>query len=110
MPIYEFRCEDCAAKVALLVGMTADSTDERCPKCQGSRLRRLVSRFYRGRDEDARIDEIADRLEEMGEPDSPSAMRDMVREVGKAMDEDLSDELEEMYEMDAEEGDSDEID
>lgn len=66
-----------------------------------------MSRFRRGRDEDARIDEMADKLEIMGEPQSPAEMRQIVREMGKAMDEDLSDEMEEMFEsdMDGEPGD-----
>lgn len=51
-----------------------------------------------GRDEDARIDEIADRLEAMGEPESPSAMRAMMREMGAALDEGIPDEMEEIFE------------
>jgi hypothetical protein len=61
---------------------------------------RLVSRFARYRNEDDRIDEIADRLEMMGEPDSAAGMREIVRDLGKAMDEDVSDEIEELFEAD----------
>lgn len=61
---------------------------------------KLVSRFRRGRDEDARVDEMADRLEGMGEPDSPSEVREMVREMGRAMDDDMGDDMEEMFETD----------
>ena len=78
-----------------------------CPHCQGSDLVKLVSRFARYRSEDDRIDALADQLENMGEPDSPSGMREMAREMGKAMDEDMSDEMEEMFEADLE-GRSDE--
>lgn len=102
MPIYEYRCQACGKKVAILVGMTADSEEEACPHCGGKDLSRLVSRFVRGRDEDARIDEIADRLEFMGEPESEAGMRSMMREMGKAMDEDMADEMEEMFEADME--------
>jgi len=102
MPIYEYRCASCGKKVALLVGMTAEPDEETCPQCGSRQLTRLVSRFVRGRDEDARVDEIADRLEGMGEPDSEADMRGMMREMGKAMDEDMSDEMEEMFEADME--------
>ena len=108
VPIFEFRCQDCGKKFSDLVGMTADSSggDEqpsaKCPHCGSERTSKLVSRFQRYRNEDDRVDAMADRLELMGEPDSPSAMRDMVREMGKAMDEDMSDEMEEMYEADME--------
>lgn len=46
------------------------------------------------------MDEIADKIESYGEPESPSEMRNMARELGKAMDDDVSDEMEEMFEAD----------
>ena len=80
--------------------MTAQPDDERCPNCGSSDTAKLVSRFARYRNEDDRVDELADRLETMGEPDSGSQMREMMKEMGKAMDEDVSDEMEEMFEAD----------
>lgn len=103
MPVYEYRCTGCQRKYSALVGMTAEPDDEHCPHCGSSEVTRLVSRFLRGRSEDDRLDELADRMETMGEPDSEREMRRMVKEMGKAMDEDLSDEMEEMFE--AETGD-----
>ncbi|MCW5943029.1 MAG: zinc ribbon domain-containing protein [Fimbriimonadaceae bacterium] len=100
MPVYEFRCLACKAKFSALIGMVAEPDDESCPKCGSKETRRLVSRFARARSEDDRIDELADRVETMGEPDSPGAMRRLVRDMGKAMDEDMADEMEEMYEAD----------
>ena len=102
MPVFEFRCLDCNKKFSDLVGMTADSADIKCPHCGSSRSAKLVSRFQRYRSEDDRVDAMADQLEVMGEPDSPSAMREIVREMGKAMDEDMSEDMEEMFEADME--------
>ncbi len=102
MPVYEFRCERCGKKYSVLVGMTADSGEDRCPHCAAIDGKRLVSRFARYRPEDDRIDAIADRLEGMSEPDSPAEMRSMMREMGKAMDEDMSAEMEEIFEADME--------
>lgn len=52
------------------------------------------------------MDEMADRIEGMGEPDSPREMRELMREMGSAMDDDMSDEMEAMFEADmAENGD-----
>ena len=85
--------------------MTAEPDDLRCPKCASQDAERLVSRFARYRNEDARMDELADRLDAMDEPDSPNQMRSMMREMGKAMDEDVSDEMEELLETDLEAGD-----
>jgi putative FmdB family regulatory protein len=100
VPVYEYRCEACGKKFSALVGMTAEPDNEACPHCGSPGARRLVSRFARGRDEDARMEEIADRMDLMGEPNSPAAMRDMAREIGKAMDEDVADEMEEMLDED----------
>lgn len=80
--------------------MTAEPDDSRCPRCGSLDTSKLVSRPGRFRVEDDRVDEIADRLETMGEPESPTAMRETLRELGKALDEDASDEMEEMFESD----------
>jgi putative FmdB family regulatory protein len=100
MPIYEYRCKGCGKKFSALIGMTAEADNEACPHCGSLDTGKLVSRFARYRSEDDRVDAIADSLETMGEPDSPTEMREMMREMGKAMDEDMSDEMEEMFEAD----------
>lgn len=102
MPVFEFRCRQCRVKFATLVGMTADSSEVVCPSCGSKEADKLVSRFIRGKSEDARIDEMADKLEQYGEPEGNAQMRDMVREMGKAVDEDMSDDMEEMFEADME--------
>lgn len=101
MPVYEYRCQSCGKKFQTLIGIVADPGDEKCPHCGSAETNKLVSRFSRYRNEDARLDELADRMETMGEPDSASEMRSIMREMGKAMDEDASDDLEEIFEADA---------
>ncbi len=107
MPLFEYLCSQCGNKFVILVGMTAQADDESCPRCGSRETKRLVSRFARGKTEDDRIEELSDRLEAYGDPESPAEMRRMAREVGKALDEDSSDELEEMLEGDLE-GDGEE--
>lgn len=102
MPVFEFRCHQCGRKFSTLVGMTADSGSNSCPHCGSLEAKKLVSRFARVRSEDDQIDSLADRLETMGEPEDAAQMRSLVRDMGKAMDEDLSDEMEEMFEADLE--------
>ncbi len=102
VPVYEYVCPDCKRKYSALVGMTAEPDDTSCPNCKGSSAKRIVSRFARHRTEDDRVDELADELETMGDPDSPAEMRKMMREMGKALDEDVADELEEVFEADME--------
>lgn len=102
MPIYEYRCAACGKKFSALVGMTAEPDDEACPHCGSPNAQRLVSRVAKFRSEDGRIDELADRFEDMGEPESPAEMREMVKDMGRAMDDDMADEMEEMFEADME--------
>jgi putative FmdB family regulatory protein len=100
VPVYEYRCTECKKKFQALIGMVVGADDEKCPHCGSSATNKLVSRFARYRSEDDRIDELADRMENMGEPDSPSQMREVMKELGKALDEDASDEMEQMFEAD----------
>ena len=102
MPIYEFRCQTCAHKFSLLIGMVAGETAHACPKCSSSKVDKLVSRFQRYRNEDDRIDAMADRLESMDEPESGSEMREILKELGRATDDDNSAEMEEIFEADME--------
>ena len=80
--------------------MTAEPDEIKCDHCGATGGTKLVSRFARYRNEDDRIDELADRFENMSDVDDAAAMRSMVRDLGKAMDDDVSDEMEEMFEAD----------
>lgn len=42
VPIYEYRCETCGAEFERLI---LRSTQVACPRCQGTRVERLLSRF-----------------------------------------------------------------
>lgn len=85
--------------------MTVDGASTQCVNCGSTELSKLVSRVGRFRKEEARISEMADRLESMDEPDSSVEMRKMVREMGSALDEDAADEMEELFESDVAEPD-----
>ena len=102
MPIFEFRCESCGAKFATLVGMVSGASDVTCPKCSSEKVGKLVSRPAKFRNEDARIDEVADRLEATDDYGSGGQMRGLMREMGHAMDDDVADDMEEMFEADME--------
>ena len=82
--------------------MVVGDSDVSCSNCGSSQVQKLISKFVQGRSEDDRIDEMADRLESMGEPETGSEMREMMKELGRASDEDMADEMEEMFESDME--------
>lgn len=47
MALYEFFCESCQKHFEQLTSAT-DPEQGRCPKCQGNKTRRLISRFAVG--------------------------------------------------------------
>lgn len=97
MPIYEYRCESCRKRFSKLLPIAQRDTPQTCPHCGAISERRLVSRVARLRTEDQMLDDLADRMEFMGDPESPSAMRQFMREMSAAMDEDPH-EMEAMFE------------
>jgi putative FmdB family regulatory protein len=98
MPVFEYRCHNCNVTFALLVGVVIDGDAERCPQCSSNDIGRVPSRVQRARNEDERLDDLADRVERMGEPESYREMREHIREAGEALDDSAADEMEEMLE------------
>jgi putative FmdB family regulatory protein len=107
MPIFEYTCNVCRGrKFSALVGVVADAKPPTCPKCKGTDLTKLVSRFARLRSEDESLDELADAAD-MADPDDPKAMRRLMKEMAAEMGDDMdADEFEALMEEadDAESG------
>jgi Ca2+-binding EF-hand superfamily protein len=61
---------------------------------------KVVSSFRRGRTEDEKIEEISDRFASLSDDTSGTELEGMMREVGKALDEDVGEELVEMFQDD----------
>ncbi len=100
MPIFEFTCNMCRTgkKFSVLVGVVAQSSPPKCPKCGGIDLKKAVSRFARVRSEDETIDSLAEQADNMN-MDDPKAMRGLMREMAGEMGEDLDgDDFEQMME------------
>lgn len=99
MPLYEYSCLDCAKRFTFLSGVVAGNDAPRCPVCQSEKLKKLISKFARGRSDDARMDAMGDKLEGQNF-DDPREVRRFAREMGREMGaetgEDLSDEMEAM--------------
>ncbi|HSB78296.1 MAG TPA: zinc ribbon domain-containing protein [Candidatus Methylomirabilis sp.] len=106
MPIYEYLCQDCRRRISVLVRSISRPGTPTCPRCGGSRLERLMSRFSRVRSEDARLDSLADpsSLGDLDENDPKSVAR-WAKKMGKEMGEDLGEDFDQvMEEAMAEEG------
>lgn len=106
MPLFEFVCLDCEKRFTFLTGVVAEEEAPRCPRCQSEKLKKLMSRFSRGRSDDARMEELGDKVENQ-DFDDPRQLRRFAREMGREMGaetgEDLSDEMEALFEEELDE-------
>ena len=104
MPLFEYACRSCDKRFTWMSGVVSTERPPRCPACQSTDLRKLISRVTRGRTDDARMESLADKLENQDFDDSHELRRfarEMGREMGAESGEDLSDEMEELIEAEA---------
>src|SRR5712692_5990216 len=94
MPIYEYECGDCRRRVSLLVLRPSVAPPPTCPRCNGTSLSRLMSRFATVKSEDARLDALADSSSfgDLDENDPGSVARFM-KKMGKEFGDDLGDDF-----------------
>ncbi len=112
MPLYEYSCRACLKQFTFLAGVIRDNSGAQCPRCQSVDLQKLISRVSRGRSDDARMDDLAERLETKDLDDAGSLRqfaREMGREISAESGEDVRDEMEALIESEAR-GDSDDLD
>lgn len=104
MPLYEFVCQKCQKQFTFLSGVVAQNEEPRCPVCRSHDLKKLISRFSRGRSDDARMEAVAERFEQ-SEIGSSGDFSRFAREVGHELSaesgEDLGAEIEELIEQEA---------
>jgi putative FmdB family regulatory protein len=99
MPLFDYLCNDCGHRFTLLFGVVADDDQEICPKCGSKAIVRVPSRVQRARSEEERLDDLADRVDRLGEPETYRELRQHIREAGEALDDSAADEMEEMLEV-----------
>ena len=95
MPIYEYRCASCGAKVTVLTLRVSEETSPSCTRCGGRELTRLMSRFATLRSDDDRLDDLTDAAGGLDEGD-PKSMARWMRSMGKELGEDAGEDFEEM--------------
>lgn len=94
MPIFEYACDACGKRFSALVGVLAHAKPPRCPRCGSEELTKQVARFARLRSEEETLESLSDETAFGDIENDPKAMRRWVREMGKAMDEDLDEDFE----------------
>ena len=89
MPIYEYHCADCRRRVSLLIMRVSDPAPPHCPRCQGTALTRLMSRFATLKSEEDRLESLADpsSLGGLDENDPKSVARFMKKMGGELGEE-----------------------
>ncbi len=96
MPLYEYECRDCRRTVTLLVLRPSAAEAPACPRCGGTALTRLMSRFATVKSEEARLESLADpsSFGDLDENDPASVARFM-KKMGREMGDDLGEDFEE---------------
>jgi putative FmdB family regulatory protein len=98
MPIYEYRCESCRRRVSVWVRRMGEEA-QRCPRCGGTRLERLVSRFAYARGDEARMERLADDAALAGvDENDPRSVARLMKRMSEQMGEDAGPELEQAME------------
>src|SRR6058998_606102 len=94
MPIYEYECHDCRRRVSLLVLRPSAAPPPTCPRCGGSALSRLMSRFATVKSEEARLDSLADSSNygDLDE-DNPASVAKFMKKMGQEFGDDLGDDF-----------------
>jgi putative FmdB family regulatory protein len=94
MPIYEYECGDCRRRVSLLVRSLSSPAPPVCPRCGGTALTRLMSRFATVKSEDARLESLADSAA-FGDVDEndPASVARMMKKMGREFGDELGDDF-----------------
>jgi putative FmdB family regulatory protein len=104
MPLFEYSCRECGKQFTFLSGVIAENNEAKCPRCGSLDLQKLMSRFTRGRSDDARMEAIAEKMESR-DLDNPGELSRFAREMGRELSaesgEDLGGDIEEMIEEEA---------
>lgn len=96
MPIYEYFCSGCRKRVSLFVRSISNPGTPACPRCGGTGLERLMSRFAVVRSEDDRMDGLADDVGGLGDlDDDPKAAAGALRRMKDELGEDAGEEFDE---------------
>lgn len=108
MPIYEYECHDCRRRVSLLIRSLSSTQAPACPRCGGTSLTRLMSRFATVKSEEARLESLASdgSFGDLDENDPASVARFM-KKMGKELGDDLGDDFDSAVDEAMAEGDAD---
>lgn len=92
MPIYEYLCQDCNKRNAILTLNPHRLDSVLCRHCGSPKMNRLLSRFSAPKSEEARLESLADPANLGGLDESdPRSMARLMKKMGQELGEDVSD-------------------
>ena len=92
MPIYEYSCQECRKKSAILVLNPRNSSTVTCRHCGGLQLERVLWRFAAPKSEEARLESLADPASLGGiDENDPRSVARLMKKMGQEMGEDVND-------------------
>ena len=99
MPIYEYGCYDCRKRVNVFFRSFSDveTKEATCPRCQGTNLKRLISKVAVIRSEESRFESLADPSSLAGlDENDPKSIARWMRKMSNEMGEDMGSEFNEV--------------
>lgn len=97
MPVFEYRCMSCSRKFSKLVGVVAGSTDVTCSYCGSNNVLKLISKFIQSKNQNSALDAF-ENAALAGDLDNPKGMSKLMKEMGKEICEDTTDDFDECLE------------
>ena len=100
MPIYEYRCNNCRRRVEVFVQGFSSPPNPSCTRCGSEDLTRIFSKFAvrRSKSDKSVYDDILSdsKLTQGLMRNDPRALAEWSRKMGRAADEDVTPETEEL--------------
>ena len=97
MPIYEYRCSDCARRASIFTRSINSDVQAVCPTCGSESMSRLVSRVSFVRSEESRMESMADPSNFAGlDENDPRSLGQFMRKMSNEMGEDMGPEFDEV--------------
>lgn len=98
MPFYTYFCLDCRKRfdVHMTYAEYGTGNEIRCPLCQGVRTRRAINRVRVLRNDESRMEELADPTALDGLEDDPQALGRMMRQMKDQVGEEMPPEFDEV--------------
>ncbi len=96
MPIYEYFCDKCGAKITILIRSFNKIYNPVCSKCGNDKPRKLVSKVSVIKSEESRLENLSESMFSDVDENDPRSVAQWARKMGKELGEDAGEDFDEM--------------